>query len=176
MHSIPGNSPTCSPACFPRRNSNHSDQASAWAYNGLCKGYRAGERRSMPLNLNRTAGPKFDGPAGLICDSKDCKGHSGRTVRIADKRNDDSGSPWAFPWQNRLHNQQAHECNREINCDFERPTHGGILCERTSQAQRRRPRDASVATAPDAAVRCVWLGRVRNLTHTPQKYIRVTEI
>src|SRR2546425_10988575 len=29
---------------------------------------------------------------------------------------------------------------------------------------------------PDAAVRCVWLGCVRDLIHTPQKYIRVTEI
>ena len=139
MHSIPGNSPTRSPSCSPRRNSNDSNQASAWAYHPLSKGYRAGQRHLLPLHLNRAAGPKFDGPAGLICDAKDCKGHSGRTVRKADKRNDQSGSPWAFPCQNQLHYQQAHERNRETNCDFERPTHGGILCRTFMSASKRMP-------------------------------------
>src|SRR2546427_11628772 len=47
--------------------------------------------------------------------------------------------PWAFPFQNQLHYQQAHERNRETNCDFERPTHGGILCRTFMSASKRMP-------------------------------------
>src|SRR5437899_5739930 len=48
----------------------------------------------------------------------------------------------------------------------------------TTQAQRPGPREAWIATRArwPGSLQRAWLGRVRNLIHTPQKHIRVTEI
>src|SRR5205823_11447441 len=46
----------------------------------------------------------------------------------------------------------------------------------TTQAQRRRPRGGLQLRRPTAVRWSAWLGRVRNLIHALQEYIRVTEI
>src|SRR5437764_442733 len=79
----------------------------------------------------------------------------------------------------RQDNPPKPERGKKGGCSNVRSTHLGELsatCGLTTQAQRRRPRGGFQLRRPAAVRWSAWLGRVRNLIHALQEYIRVTEI